>query len=86
MEDDISDFVRNQLTLAIELDPSDALSWQHHLYSTLGSKKTVSASEMKPEALDLLIRRIVAMGKVLYGLHMVRSGTARIYHLHCFDC
>ncbi len=70
-EEQTSEFVRNQLTLEKELDPSDALSWQHHLYSTLGSKKTVPASEMKPEALDLLIRRIVAMGKVLFGLHMV---------------
>ena len=72
MEDEaITEFVRLQLTLPNELDPSDALNWQHHLYSTLGNKDSAIGSQMKPEALDFLIRRIVAMGKVLYGLHMI---------------
>jgi hypothetical protein len=44
---------------------------QHHLYSTLGNKKPSQVSDMKKEALDLLIQRIVALGKVLFGLHMV---------------
>ena len=72
MEDEaITEFVRLQLTLPNELDPSDELNWQHHLYSTLGNKDSAIGSQMKPEALDFLIRRIVAMGKVLYGLHMI---------------
>ena len=41
------------------------------MYSTLGNKKSIPPSEMKKEALDLLIERIVAMGKVLYGLHII---------------
>ena len=74
MEDEaITEFVRLQLTLPNELDPSDALNWQHHLYSTLGNKDSAIGSLMKPEALDFLIKRIVAMGKVLYGLHMVSA-------------
>ena len=52
-------------------DPADELCWQHHLYSTLGNKKSIPGSEMKKEALELLISRIVAMGKVLYGLHII---------------
>ena len=70
-EEEITEFVSNQLTLPENLDPADELSWQHHLYSTLGNKKQVSAAELKKEALDLLVQRIVAMGKVLYGLHII---------------
>ena len=74
MEDEaITEFVRLQLTLPNKLDPSDELNWQHHLYSTLGNKDSAIGSQMKPEALDFLIKRIVAMGKVLYGLHMVSA-------------
>ena len=53
----IVDFVKNQLTLPEKLDPADELCWQHHLYSTLGNKKSVPPSEMKKEALELLINR-----------------------------
>ena len=62
-EEEITEFVKCQLTLPGKLDPADELSWQHHLYSTLGNKKSMSASEMKQEALDLLVHRIVAMGR-----------------------
>ena len=71
-EEDITEFCKNQLTLPNKFDPSDALLWQHHLYSTLGNKQCVSADKMKTEELELLVNRIVAMGKVLYGLHVVR--------------
>ena len=70
-EEEILEFCKNQLTLPNKYDPSDELCWQHHLYSTLGNKQCVSADEMKAEELELLINRIVAMGKVLYGLHIV---------------
>ena len=70
-EELITEFVKNQLTLPEKLDPADELCWQHHLYSTLGNKKSIPGSEMKKEALELLISRIVAMGKVLYGLHII---------------
>merc|ERR1719249_2532 len=70
-EEDILEFCKNQITLPNKYDPSDELCWQHHLYSTLGSKQSVSADEMKPEDLELLVQRIVSMGKVLYGLHVI---------------
>jgi ryanodine receptor 2 len=70
-DEEITDFVSNQLTLPGNSDPADELSWQHHLYSTLGNKTQVSAGELKKEALDLLVQRIAAMGKVLYGLHII---------------
>lgn len=72
-EEEITEFCKNQLTLPNKYDPSDALCWQHHLYSTLGSKQCVSADQMKSEELELLVNRIVAMGKVLYGLHVVSN-------------
>ena len=37
----------------------------------IGNKQCVSADQMKTEELELLVNRIVAMGKVLYGLHVV---------------
>ena len=70
-EEQITEFVNNQLTLPEKLDPADELCWQHHLYSTLGNKKSIPGSEMKKEALELLITRIVGMGKVLFGLHII---------------
>ena len=70
-DEDITEFVKNQLILPVKIDPADELSWQHHLYSTLGNKKPSQVSDMKKEALDLLVQRIVALGKVLFGLHMV---------------
>jgi hypothetical protein len=72
-DEDITEFVKNQLILPVKIDPADELSWQHHLYSTLGNKKPSQVSEMKKEALDLLVQRIVALGRVLFGLHMVKN-------------
>jgi len=70
-EEEILEFCKNQITLPNKYDPSDALCWQHHLYSTLGSKQVVLAEDMKPEELELLVNRIVSMGKVLFGLHII---------------
>ena len=78
-EEEITEFCKNQLTLPNKYDPSDELCWQHHLYSTLGNKQCVSADEMKIEELELLVNRIVAMGKVLYGLHVVSSNMFYLY-------
>ena len=82
-ESDIFDFVRTQLTLPDKIDPSDDMSWQHYLYSKLGSKKPATGNELvavektvikDPQmAAELLVERIVEMAKVLYGLHMVFS-------------
>jgi ryanodine receptor 2 len=78
-DEDITEFVKNQLILPVKIDPADELSWQHHLYSTLGNKKPSQVSEMKKEALDLLVQRIVALGRVLFGLHMVKNAS----HCNC---
>ena len=81
-EQEIVEFAKTQLTLPDKIDPSDAMSWQHHLYSKLGTKKTTAENEndlnnkaaanlTKQQLLEDLVGRIVAMAKVLYGLHMV---------------
>ncbi|XP_035704010.1 ryanodine receptor isoform X5 [Folsomia candida] len=81
LEPEILDFARTQLTLPDALDPSDAMSWQHHLYSKLGTKKLPTDEndlsnkgaqiKDKQQQLDELVDRIVAMAKVLFGLHMI---------------
>lgn len=74
-EYDIIDFAKNQLTLPDKIDPADEMSWQHFLYSQLGSKKSISISSVDNNGknqVDETVDRIVAMSKVLYGLHMVR--------------
>ncbi|XP_033608233.1 ryanodine receptor isoform X6 [Cryptotermes secundus] len=67
-ESDIMEFAKIQLTLPDKIDPADEMSWQHYLYSKLGQKKT--DEEGKPMKIDDIVERIVAMSKVLYGLHM----------------
>lgn len=70
---EISDFAKIQLTLPDKIDPADEMSWQHYLYSKLGSKKEVVVEiKDKEKQVEELVERIVAMAKVLYGLHMVR--------------
>ncbi|XP_057661319.1 ryanodine receptor isoform X14 [Diorhabda carinulata] len=73
-EYEIIDFAKNQLTLPDKIDPADEMSWQHYLYSQLGSKKSVSVSPIDNNGknqVDETVDRIVAMSKVLYGLHMI---------------
>ena len=74
-EQDVSEFAKTQLTLPDKIDPADEMSWQHYLYSKLGSKSktaiTVETSENKAKIIDDTVERIVAMSKVLFGLHMV---------------
>lgn len=83
-ESDVIEFARTQLTLPDKLDPADEMSWQHYLYSKLG-KKDVSSVEIvekpasgasektksKEQIIQETVERIVAMAKVLFGLHMV---------------
>ncbi|XP_063236802.1 ryanodine receptor isoform X2 [Bacillus rossius redtenbacheri] len=67
-EYDIIEFAKTQLTLPDKIDPADEMSWQHYLYSKLGQKK--DGEEVKPAKIDEVVERIVAMSKVLFGLHM----------------
>lgn len=74
-EQEILDFAKNQLTLPDKLDPADEMSWQHYLYSQLGSKKSTVVGNVDNNSaktqLEETIDRIVAMSKVLFGLHMI---------------
>lgn len=71
-EYDIQEFAKMQLTLPDKIDPGDEMSWQHYLYSQLGQKRENVAGELKgTAAADELVERIVAMAKVLFGLHMI---------------
>ena len=79
-DQDIFDYVKTQLTLPDKIDPSDDMSWQHYLYSKLGTQRVVTGNELVPVdkhskdphlAADQLVERIIDMAKVLYGLHMV---------------
>lgn len=63
------------------------MSWQHYLYSKLGKKddqmiedtteKATTDKKGEEKRIEDTVERIVAMAKVLFGLHMVRkfSGT-----------
>lgn len=62
-------------------NPSDEMSWQHYLYSKLGKKDEQMIEETTEKAsvdkkgeekkIEDTVERIVAMAKVLFGLHMV---------------
>ncbi|ERL88665.1 hypothetical protein D910_06049 [Dendroctonus ponderosae] len=72
-EYEIVDFAKIQLTLPDKIDPADEMSWQHYLYSKLG-KKSVTVNTLDTNGknqLEETVERIVAMSKVLYGLHMI---------------
>lgn len=97
-EQDISEYIKIQLTLPDKIDPSDSMSWQHYLYSKLGQQQNdgrkgneiavVDLSKQKEISLahhhlsDHLIERIIDMAKVLYGLHMVIK--LNFYYLFLF--
>lgn len=81
-EYEVVEFARIQLTLPDKLDPADEMSWQHYLYSKLGKKsehlpeetnEKVTTTDKKGEEkkIEETVERIVAMAKVLFGLHMV---------------
>ncbi|XP_070139394.1 ryanodine receptor [Drosophila kikkawai] len=87
-EYDVIEFARMQLTLPDKLDPSDEMSWQHYLYSKLGKteepvdeqaleKANVNANEKGKDKTQETVDRIVAMAKVLFGLHMAASSKNR---------
>lgn len=82
-ETEVIEFANTQLTLPDKLDPADEMSWQHYLYSKLGKVEVSEEIIEKPvtgpteklktreEIIQETVERIVAMAKVLYGLHMV---------------
>ncbi|XP_050722291.1 ryanodine receptor-like isoform X2 [Eriocheir sinensis] len=73
-ESEILDFVKTQLTLPDKFDPSDSMNWQHTLYSRLGGGRTPREEDEDKKlmpTIDNTVDRIVAMAKVLYGLHII---------------
>lgn len=77
-EYEVMEFAHTQLTLPDKLDPADEMSWQHYLYSKLGKKEDTVVQELVEKTdkkqgnkIEDTVERIVAMAKVLYGLHMV---------------
>ncbi|KAK4873043.1 hypothetical protein RN001_015072 [Aquatica leii] len=73
-EQEIFDFAKIQLTLPDKIDLADEMSWQHYLYSQLGSKKSAVIGNTDGNGksqLEETVERIVAMSKVLFGLHMI---------------
>ncbi|XP_066971324.1 ryanodine receptor isoform X26 [Macrobrachium rosenbergii] len=72
-EAEIFDFAKTQLTLPDRIDPSDAMNWQHILYSRLGGGRVPREEDEDKKivpTVDDTVERIVAMAKVLYGLHI----------------
>merc|ERR1719187_2296394 len=72
---EIFEFATTQLTLPDKIDPSDAMNWQHTLYSRLSGGRIIredddDSKKMVPTVEDT-VERIVAMAKVLYGLHIL---------------
>lgn len=73
-ESEILEFAKSQLTLPDKYDPSDAMNWQHTLYSRLGGGRVPREDDEDKKlvpTVDDTVERIVAMAKVLYGLHIV---------------
>ncbi|XP_069170443.1 ryanodine receptor [Procambarus clarkii] len=73
-EVEIRDFSKTQLTLPDNFDPSDAMNWQHTLYSRLGGGRVPREDDDDKKlvpTVDDTVDRIVAMAKVLYGLHII---------------
>lgn len=73
-ESEILVFAKTQLTLPDKIDPSDAMNWQHTLYSRLGGGRVPREDDEEKKlvpSVDETVDNIVAMAKVLYGLHIV---------------
>ena len=75
MEEEIVNFVKARLTLPDKIDHTDEMSWQHYLYSKLGTKKCTIIGDINSPSSRIILEdtviRIIAMSQVLYGLHMV---------------
>lgn len=89
-ESEVIEFARTQLTLPDKFDPADEMSWQHYLYSKLGKKELLpeelpekvaagTEKKSKEKIIEETAERIVAMAKVLFGLHMVNIWFQKTY-------
>ncbi|KAK2153790.1 hypothetical protein LSH36_286g03064 [Paralvinella palmiformis] len=67
-EADIEDFVTATFQIEDKTEDDEALQWQKALYKKIGSKK---GDQNQQNSLDYAIERVMAMSKVLFGLHLV---------------
>uniref|UniRef100_X1Z8I7 Ryanodine receptor n=1 Tax=Capitella teleta TaxID=283909 RepID=X1Z8I7_CAPTE len=72
-EADIEDYLRASYLADEKVFDDDSHQWQKALYKKIGSKKINEGNSEK--SVDVAIERILAMAKVLYGLHLVEHPT-----------
>jgi len=65
-EGDIEDWLKISFQTEEKTDDDEAMLWQKSLYKKIGSKKDASKTD-----LDCIVERVLAMSKVLHGLHLV---------------
>ena len=69
------DFVKAELTLPDQPDLDDKRAWQRYLYIKIGKKKLVTGDDYLMDGLEesssAVVEKILAMSKVLHGLHLV---------------
>ncbi len=63
------------------MEHDESLQWQKSLYKKIGSKK----GSQQDFHLDYAIERVMAMAKVLYGLHLVGQSGQTPYTGSCFS-
>lgn len=77
--DVIDEFVKAELMLPDQPDPSDKKAWQRKLYIKIGKKTVVTGDELvEEESSSAVVERILAMSKVLHGLHLVSGKLASV--------
>lgn len=68
----IEEFVGGELLLPDQPAATDSKAWQRYLYIKIGKKKPAILDDtLEEEKSSAVIERILAMSKVLYGLHLV---------------
>ena len=68
----------------VQMEDDEALQWQKALYKKIGSKK---GDQNQQNDLSYAIERVLAMSKVLFGLHLVSyyPPSLRCFHkLHIY--
>ena len=60
----------------VQIDEDDAYKWQKTLYKKIGSKQ-----EQKGQSMEKSVQKVLAMAKVLQGLHLVRLGVLCVQNI-----
>ncbi|XP_055337214.1 ryanodine receptor-like isoform X3 [Paramacrobiotus metropolitanus] len=68
----LEEFVKAELMLPDQPDPADRKAWQRKLYIKIGKKQVAKLDDLvEEESSTVVVERILAMSKVLQGLHLV---------------